>query len=619
MVLFDIDKKKDYFVSLKRTSGEESVPCPICSEDRKKKTIKCFSFNHDKQVGHCSHCNCKMVVKREFEPKKEYKKPPAWKNQTVLSDRLVKWFESRKIKQKTLLDFKISEGIEWMPQVFSTKLELHLGAGISEAEAKIKANEEAKVNTIQFNYFRDKELVNIKYRDGQKNHKLFSGAELIFYNLDAIKDSEKCIICEGEADAMAIHQSGFTYVVSVPNGAGLNKINFDFLDNCIEYFDNKTEILIATDNDVAGRNLQEQIAERLGKERCFKIVFKDCKDANDCLIKYDIQGIIESISDKQPFPLEGIFTWDDYEDNVNDIYENGLPKGAKTMMGNLNKLLSFHKGYITTVTGLPGSGKSDFVDQLTLQLALNADWKGAFYSPENKPTSLHISKLARKLIGKGWWGDGRITKDEIGLAKDFLNDRFFWIRPENDFTLDTILKHVKQLVLRKGIDFFVIDAFNKLEHKYEQNETKYIGECLDKMAVFCEDTKTHLFLVAHPTKTPKQKNSNKFEVPNLYSISGSANFFNKTDNGICVYRDYEDEVTRIYIQKVKFSFWGEVGNCEFKYDLISGRYNEYNGGALHSEDKSPWVYNEKTKPKSSKIEIPETDGIITNNYEEDPF
>jgi twinkle protein len=284
------------------------------------------------------------------------------------------------------------------------------------------------------------------------------------------------------------------------------------------------------------------------------------------------------------------------------------------MMGNLNKLLTFHKGYITTITGLPGSGKSDFVDQVTLQLAINADWKGAYYSPENKPTSLHISKLARKIIGKSWWGDGRISKDEINLAKDFLNDRIFWIKPENDFTLDTILKHVKQLVLRKGIDFFVIDAFNKLEHKYEQNETKYIGECLDKMAVFCEDTKTHLFLVAHPTKTPKQKNSNKFEVPNLYSISGSANFFNKTDNGICVYRDYEEEVTKIYVQKVKFSFWGEVGHCEFKYDLSSGRYNEYNGGALINMDKTAWIYGAKGIPaeitNSVKSQGKEDKGIV---------
>lgn len=593
MILYNPANKKDHFVNLKRTTGEEVSTCPECSESRKKKTLKCFSFNHDKQLGRCNHCGCTLLPKREIEQKKEYKKP-IWKNKTELSDKLVKWFEGeRKITQKTLTEFKITEGVEFMPQL----------------------NKE--VNTIQFNYFRESELVTIKYRDGKKNFKLFKDGELIFYNLDSIKNSDEVIICEGEMDALSIHQAGKKNVVSIPNGAGLNKINLEYLDNCYEYFVNKKVIYLATDNDVAGRNLQEQLAERLGKERCYRIIFKDCKDANECLIKYGIQGIIESFADKREFPLEGVFTITDYADSIDDMYEKGLPKGAKTMMDNFNRLIEFHKGYITTITGVPSHGKSDAVDQITLQLSLRNDWKGAFYSPENKPTSLHISKLARKLIGKSWWGENRINKNEIEIVKNYLNDKFFFIKPETDFTLDTILKHVKQLVLRKGIDFFVIDAWNKLEHKFIGDENKYIGESLDKLAVFCELNAVHCFLVAHPRKMLKQKGTQKFEVPNLYDISGSANFYNKSDNGICVYRDYDDEVSRWYVQKVKFSHWGQTGVCEFKYDLTSGRFNEYNGGAIVSEDKTPWIYNTETvKQKSAD----EPKGIITNQHlTDDPF
>lgn len=592
MILYNPLNKKDHFVNLKRTTGEEVSTCPECSESRKKKTLKCFSFNHDKQVGRCSHCGCTLLPKREFEVKKEYKKP-VWKNKTDLSNNLVKWFENdRKITQETLKAFRITEGLEFMPQL----------------------NKE--VNTIQFNYFKENELLNIKYRDGRKNFKLYKDAELIFYNIDSIKNSDEVIICEGEIDALSIHQAGKKNVVSIPNGAGLNKINLEYLDNCIEYFINKKTIYLATDNDVAGRNLQEQLAERLGKERCFIVKFKDCKDANECLVKYNIQGIIESFADKREFPLEGVFTIADYSDAIDDIYDHGLPKGAKTMMGEFNKLITFHKGYITTVTGVPSHGKSAAVDQITLQLSLVNDWKGAFYSPENKPTSLHISNLSRKLIGKSWWGEGRISKQEIEFVKAFLNDRFFFIKPETDFTLDTILKHVKQLVLRKGIDFFVIDAWNKLEHKFRGDENKYIGESLDKLATFCELNNIHCFLVAHPRKMLKQKGTQKFEVPNLYDISGSANFYNKSDNGICVYRDYDEEVSRWYVQKVKFQHWGATGVCEFKYDMISSRYNEYGGGALISEDKFAWIHEVGKENKVSENTSNHLVGIIINTSNE---
>jgi len=589
MILINIANKKEYFVPLKKSTGEEQHTCPECSESRKKKTVKCFSFNHDKQTGYCSHCNITLVIKREVEIKKEYKKP-VWRNQTSLSTPVVSWFEQRGITQQTLIEFKVTEGNEWMPQL--TK----------------------EVNTIQFNYLRNNELINIKYRDGLKNFKLHKDSELILYNLDSIKESEIVIICEGEIDCMSIAQAGYKNVVSVPNGAGTGKINLEYLDNCIEYFLNKKTILLATDDDLPGRNLQEQLAERLGKDRCYKIKFKDSKDANECLQKHGIQGIIEAIADKREFPLEGVFTIEDYSDEINDIYHKGLPVGAKTQMSNLNKLISFHKGYFTTITGVPSHGKSDALDQITLDLSITSDWKGAFYSPENKPTSLHISKLARKLIGKSWWGDNRITKAEIELVKGYLNDRFFFIKPEKDFTLDTILAHVKQLVLRKGIDFFVIDAWNKLEHKYGGDENAYIGQSLDKLAVFCELNAVHLFIVAHPRKMLKQKNTQRFEVPNLYDINGSANWFNKSDNGISIYRDFDSEVSQWYVQKVKFSHWGSTGMCEFKYDLESGRFNPYLGGSA-VYNNNPWIYNANTQLH----ELNKTNGIITNDGMDDAF
>lgn len=583
MVLINPKTKKEYFLPLKKIAGEEASICPECSEHRKKKTQKCFSFNHDIGAGRCNHCQVALVLKREYEPKKEYKRPE-WKNKTNLSAPLVKWFEGRGINQQTLIDFKISEGPEYMPQT------------------------QGEVNTVQFNYFRDGQLVNIKYRDGFKNFKLYSGAELILYNLDSVKESEEVFICEGEIDAMSMHQAGYKTVVSVPNGAGNGKINLEYLDNCIEYFYNKKKVYLCTDNDLPGRNLQEQLAERLGKERCFKVIFKDCKDANDCLIKYGIQGIMDAIADKREFPLEGVFEVKDYSTRLKDIHDNGPPPGAKTMMRGLNELLEFHLGYMTGIIGIPNMGKSSFLDQLALQLSLVNDWKGVYYSPENQPTELHLTNVLRKLIGKRWRGDNGMTNEEIDMGVGYLQQKFFFIEPEDSVTIDSILEKTNQLILKKGINFLIIDAWNTLEHKYLKDETKYIGESLEKMSRFCKMKKIHLFLVVHPRKMEKGKDG-KYLVPGPYDMAGSSNFFNKLANIMCFHRDYDENVNRLYVQKVKFDSWGKQGMVEFKYEPDSGRFAENVGGSIElSFDKNPWIHG---------IKKAENKDIISGN--DDPF
>jgi twinkle protein len=99
-------------------------------------------------------------------------------------------------------------------------------------------------NTIQFNYYVGGQLTNIKYRDARKNFKLYKGAEKVFYNIDNIVGHDTCIIVEGEMDVLALHEAGIPNAISVPNGATLNTNNLDYLDNCIDYFDDKSKIIM---------------------------------------------------------------------------------------------------------------------------------------------------------------------------------------------------------------------------------------------------------------------------------------------------------------------------------------------------------------------------------------
>ena len=564
--VIDLTDRKEYIVTAQR-NGENAQSCPICSLNRRKVNNKCFSYNAEKGVGRCNHCGVSLVKKKELvrEVKVEYKKP-TWRNNTQLSDNCIKWFEGRGISQSTLTKIKVTEGLEYMPQISK------------------------EINTIQFNYFKDGELVNTKFRDGAKRFKMVSGAELIFYNLDSVKDSKEVIIVEGEMDCLSFIEAGIENVISVPNGATRGNNNLTYLDNCIDYFSNDTIFLLALDNDFAGNNLRDELARRFGFENCKKVYFGDCKDANECLVKFGINGLIESIANAQDYPLRGVFSAVDIDEDINDFYVNGLPEGARIGVPEFDQVLSFHKGYITTITGIPSHGKSEFLDFLCAKLNILSGWKFALYSPENYPLQLHFSKIAEKMVGKKFSGTNKMNPMELELAKSHFQENFFFIKPEEDFTLDNILAMVRSLIRKKGINAFVIDAWNKLDHQYTINETQYISKELDKLALFCETNNVHLFLVAHPTKIQKDKNTGKFDIPNLYSISGSANFYNKTANGISVYRDFGDaeneSSTHIYVQKVKFKHWGMIGMVKFKWSFDNGRYY------VNTMDNSNWILKE---------------------------
>ena len=210
---FMIDKFNQHGLEVGKTQGI----CPLCSHTRQPKNRKaqCASYDWERGLGTCHNCNTSFQLhtyQRKGNATKEYIKPDKVEVYEPVKDKAVEWFESRGISQQTLNDLKVTTGEEFMPQTGQ------------------------KENTIQFNYIMGEELINIKYRDGRKNFKLYKGAEKIFYNINSIVGYDWCVITEGEMDALALHEAGIKPVISVPNGATLNSNNLDYLDNCIDYF-----------------------------------------------------------------------------------------------------------------------------------------------------------------------------------------------------------------------------------------------------------------------------------------------------------------------------------------------------------------------------------------------
>ena len=548
--------------------GKAQGICPLCSSDRKlsKQKLKCASYDWQTGLGTCHNCNTTFQLhtyKRKGDSTKEFVRPVNENISPVKNTKVEDWFKLRGINKNTLQNLKISEGPEWMPQT---------------------GKEE---NTIKFNYFIGNDLINIKYRDGRKNFKLFKGAEKVFYNINSIVGYNSCIIVEGEMDVLSFHEAGIRNVVSVPNGATINNNNLDYLDNCIDYFDDKEKIILAVDKDEAGQALQQELIRRLGAEVCFIIDFDDCKDANEYLLKYGTERLSKLVQKAKAVPLENVTTFNDIEGEITDFVENGFKKGYQVGLQNFDEIFSTYTGQFITVTGIPSSGKSDFVDQMVVGYNQNYQWKTAFASPENAPTFLHAHKLMRKV-----WQD-MPQKSDIGGAKwqsiaKHVNENFFFIDMER-YTLESVLKKGAELVKRKGIKCLVIDPFNKVRDVNCKTEdvNRYTMEYLTKIEIFAKKYDVLVIVVAHPTKMYKDKDG-KIEEPTMYNIKGGGEWYDASYHGLLIHRDYDNKTVKAKVLKVKFQNLGENGaEAHFRWEYKSGCFIPIYPETNHLEEM-PW-------------------------------
>ena len=562
---FLIDTFNQYGLEEGKTQGV----CPLCSSNRKPKNekAKCASYDWERGLGTCHNCNKSFQLhtyKRKGSSEKIYVKPPIKQHaeEMQLSEQVVNWFEKRGISKDTLYELQVSEGQEFMPQT-----------GKQE-------------NTIQFNYFIGDQLVNVKYRDAHKNFKLFKGAEKVFYNINSVVGHKDCIIVEGEMDVLALHEAGVTNVISVPNGATLNANNLEYLDSCIDYFEDKERIILAVDSDAAGQALQTELIRRLGSEVCYLASFEDCKDANEYLIKYGKEKLKQRILQSKPVPLENVKTFKDIEDDITDFVRNGFKPGFQIGLDNFDSIFSTYTGQFITVTGIPSSGKSDFVDQMVVGYNSNYGWKTAFASPENQPTYLHAHKLMRKT-----WGD-MPTPEDINSEKwkdvaNHVNGNYFFIDMEK-YTLESVLRKGAELVKRKGIKCLVIDPFNKVRAQDASGDVNvYTLEYLQQIETFAKKYDVLVIVVAHPTKMYKDRDG-KIEEPTMYNIKGGGEWYDASYHGLLVHRDYEQKTVKCKVLKVKFQNLGENGaEAHFKWEPRSGCFIPHEPLDI-SNDKMPW-------------------------------
>ena len=558
--------------AIAQSNNAGRIACPYCSSDRKKSNTKDMTVTVQSDgaiLYHCHHCSANGSLQPQQPKLYKVKQMPVaiTVEQSALQPYHYQYLATRGISQST-----------------ADKMGLF---GADKYFAKLDKHSDA----IAFPYYREGKLVAVKYRSfPEKAFTQDAGGAHDFFGIDNLTKGEPIVIVEGEIDALTLMEIGIQNVVSVPSGAPIKVADgrslpsedkrFSYVWNATEYLDAAPYVILATDQDTAGQALAEELSRRIGKEKCRLAKFPT-KDLNELYLNdpardtegYDpARNIMDVLETAIPYPIAGLSSADTYADRLNDLYSKGSGKGFSTGYSSVDNIYTVAPSQLTVVTGYPSSGKSNFVDQLMVNLARNEDWKFAICSFENQP-EIHISRLMELYTKRRFFdGKDRMTQTEKERAFKWVNDHFVFIDTGGDepSTIESILDRTKAAIRRMGVRGMVIDPYNYIDLKHNSTETEAISSMLSKVQKFVKTYDMHCWFVAHPSKI--QRSGVEQPRPDGMSIAGSMAWWAKTDCGLTVHR--KEGYVELVVWKCRHRWVGTQGETTLLYNKTAGTYSE---------------------------------------------
>lgn len=443
-------------------------------------------------------------------------------------------------------------------------------------------------------YIQNGVTVNHKYRTlaGKKMFRQDPGGQKCFYNIDALNDKSlehmPLIITEGELDAIALMQAGFLRTLSVPDGAPAKPIGgaedsakYSYVRDALHKIDPNVPVILFTDNDAPGHALRQDLATQLGPHRCkfvsmpfSEVTGREFKDANEVLHELGVSELRKLIASAKWFSREGVFSMADFPE---------LPPTIRYDLGfgpQMDKLVGLRRGDFWVVTGVPGHGKSTFVDDMMCRASVRHGLKTCFASFEKPAKPEHRTLLRKWHIAneRGHSGEQKWTREEVQRADEWIQRSFTFVSPSYDdnANFDWLVQRLATSVVQDEVDVIVIDPWNEIEHDRPRDMTltEYVSACIKRLKQFSKRFNVTVIVVAHPAKM------NPRDEVTLYSISDSAHWSNKCDVGVIVLRDKEDLAT-ISFAKVRYSDIGTRGSVTAFLDRVAMKF-VVSGDAQHS-------------------------------------
>ena len=571
--------------------------CPVCGHKDGHKGRRDACINLKTGFGHCFSGSCDAIFitqdKHNELEKARRENREEWRR---LNARKRVYYHQVDTSKICMGDYPMAVMSYLKARCISAETAHNAHVGYCTRKSKEKATEGQEVLFLAFQFIEEGEVKNCQYKSLNKQFQFEADCKVLPWNITAALGADTLIVTEGMMDALALMECGYQNVISVPNGAGTNLSVFD------EYLDFEMKgvetILFAGDMDKAGIKLREEFVRKFGQYQV-KIVEwiydgQTLKDANDMLIQHGKEAVTWCIEHANDVPMDGIACLSDCEAQLDDFYQNGLPQGKTINIYGLDHLMHFELGRFIPFTGLPGSGKSTFVDNIVVRLCCQYDWRAAVFSPEKWPMARHYSEYISLITGKSAF-ESTLRKPSYERAKRYLEDRIIHIESGNRNTIWNILRRARYLVRNKGVKQVVIDPFNYilLEGHKGEIESTIISQVVQQCVNFAHDEHVLVMLVAHPKKLSNDGVQKKLTLADIY---GSMAFYNQADIGVVLYSDeitwtdrnrsmHSMRATWVDVQKMR---WKELGQLGKRPIVLCTKNNRFYGCTEVSHD--PLMY-----------------------------
>lgn len=246
----------------------------------------------------------------------------------------------------------------------------------------------------------------------------------------------------------------------------------------------------------------------------------------------------------------------------------------------------------TDWTGVPQSGKTEFLLECLLNTTKFYGWKHLLYVPDvgskNEILSVLIHKLSGKTFDKRYVNSNYISEEEVDRHLQWIMQYFFiLVRSEMRarITPYEFWDYAVQLKKEIGLHTATIDSWKDMKHDRSMRDDQYLDDVLGYRNSLSEEHNLHFHIVIHPLKTEKDSKTGQRMPPTAYDLKGGTSWY---DNGKCmvtVHRvDGFANKVDIIITKAKPKSVATLGKVEMYFDLKESKfYWEYQENKIYAK------------------------------------
>ena len=363
------------------------------------------------------------------------------------------------------------------------------------------------------------------------------------------------IITEGEKDRLTLMSCGFPYVLSIANGAQTNIAESH--EAFEEWIAQVEEIVICGDTDRPGRTMVKALLNAYTARAKVVHLSGNRKDISDVYADFGASEVRRIIQEAEDVAAQDIYDLHQHEPDILEVMMGIYDKGYDVGMGMKTDHI-FHPtsdGGLIILTGIPNSGKTDFLNCMMAHLMFQRQKRIAFFSFEKPIKAKHVREIARVALGVEDTASMDHTMKESEARE--VNSQIINYMTEHMVDFDTktrlpdsdyIIAMAERDMRKNGLDFLVIDPYvfiDMTEGGSRATETEKVRLMLTKLQAWSRTRHVWTIVVAHPRIQYKDGHES-FPPLDIYSIAGSAQWANLADFLFTVRRMNKPEEGKVY-------------------------------------------------------------------------